>query len=73
MLVLTRRKHESLIIDGRITVTVIESKSGKVRIGISAPPDVSVDRAEVHVKKCSQLTLEGNADATVEASSEINI
>jgi carbon storage regulator len=48
MLVLTRGVNEAIVIDGRIEVTVIEVKGGKVRLGIQAPPSVSVHRKEVH-------------------------
>lgn len=51
MLVLTRKIGESIIIDGGITVTVVAVNGNKVRIGISAPPDVTVDREEVHVRR----------------------
>ncbi len=51
MLVLTRKIGEEIIIDGRIRVTVTAVKGDKVRIGISAPPDVRVDRAEVHQRR----------------------
>jgi len=48
MLVLSRKVGEQLVIDGRITVTITEVKGNRVKIGISAPPDVRVDRGEVH-------------------------
>ena len=51
MLVLSRKIGESIIIDGDITVTVVAVNGNKVRIGISAPPDVTVDREEVHVRR----------------------
>ena len=51
MLVLSRKIGESIIIDGGITVTVFAVNGNKVRIGISAPPDVTVDREEVHVRR----------------------
>ena len=51
MLVLSRKIGESIIIDGGITVTVVAVNGNKVRIGISAPPDVTVDREEVHVRR----------------------
>ncbi len=47
MLVLTRRIGEEIIIGGSIRVTVTSVKGDKVRIGVSAPPDIRVDRAEV--------------------------
>lgn len=51
MLVLTRRIGEEIVIDGDIRVTVVEVKGNRVRLGISAPPGVSVDRAEVHQRR----------------------
>ncbi len=47
MLVLSRKKNESIIIDGNITVTIVEVRGDKVRIGIDAPRDVTVHRSEV--------------------------
>jgi carbon storage regulator len=51
MLVLNRKTGEEIIIDGNIRVTVISLKGERVRIGISAPPDIQVDREEVHLKR----------------------
>jgi carbon storage regulator len=48
MLVLTRRVGEEIIIAGNIRVTVTAIKGDKVRIGITAPPEVRVDREEIH-------------------------
>lgn len=48
MLVLSRKVGESIIIDDQITVTVTAIDGQKVRIGISAPPHIRVDREEVH-------------------------
>jgi len=48
MLVLSRKVGESIVIDDRITVTITEISGHKVRIGISAPPVVRVDREEIH-------------------------
>jgi len=48
MLVLSRKKNESIIINDNITVTVIEIRGDKVRIGIEAPKDVTVHRREVY-------------------------
>ncbi len=51
MLVLTRRIGEEIVIGGNIRVTITAIKGDKVRIGVSAPPDVRVDRAEVHARR----------------------
>jgi carbon storage regulator len=48
MLVLSRKKNESIIINDHITVTVVEIRGDKVRLGIDAPKDVSVHRREVY-------------------------
>ena len=48
MLVLTRKVGEQIVIDGNIIVTVTAVDGNKVRIGVSAPPQVRIDRAEIH-------------------------
>lgn len=47
MLVLTRKTNEEVLIDGCIKVTVVKVQGQKVRIGIDAPDEVSVHRAEI--------------------------
>jgi carbon storage regulator len=47
MLVLTRRKSEQLVLDGRIVVTVLQVRGRNVKLGIEAPPEVPVRRREV--------------------------
>jgi carbon storage regulator len=47
MLVLSRKLGEKIVIDGSIEVTIVGLDRGKVRIGISAPPEVTVHRKEV--------------------------
>ena len=48
MLVLSRKKNESIVIDDRIVITVVEIRGDKVRLGIQAPRDVPVHRQEVY-------------------------
>lgn len=48
MLVLTRKKNESIVIDDVIKVTVVEIRGDKVRLGIEAPREVDVHRQEVY-------------------------
>jgi carbon storage regulator len=51
MLVLSRRPGEEIIINGNIRVTVVSVKGDRVRVGIDAPTDVPVDRAEIHARR----------------------
>ena len=47
MLVLRRKIGERIVIDGRIEVTVLRVRGGKVRLGVAAPRSVRVLRQEV--------------------------
>jgi carbon storage regulator len=51
MLVLSRRVGEEIVIDGSIRITVSAIQGERVRIGITAPPSVRVDREEVHLRR----------------------
>lgn len=50
MLILTRKKDESLIIDGKIEIKIITAEDGKVKIGIDAPRNVEIHRKEIFDK-----------------------
>ena len=47
MLVLSRKKNESIIINNNITITVVEIRGDKAKIGIDAPQEIPVHRQEV--------------------------
>ena len=47
MLILTRRLTETLVIGDSVTITVLDIKGGRVRIGVNAPRDVAVQREEI--------------------------
>ena len=47
MLVLSRKKNESIIVDDTIVITVVEIRGDKVRLGIEAPREVAIHRSEV--------------------------
>lgn len=48
MLVLSRKKNESIIIGDDISIVVIEIRGDKVRLGVEAPKEVPVHRNEVY-------------------------
>jgi carbon storage regulator len=51
MLVLTRRRGETVVIEGGIEVTVVAVQGDRVRLGIKAPASVRVDRQDVHRRR----------------------
>jgi carbon storage regulator len=51
MLVLSRRPGEEIVIDGHIRLTILSVDRDQIRIGIAAPPAVTVDRQEVHARR----------------------
>jgi len=48
MLVLTRKPGEKINIGSNITITVVEVKGNKIRVGIDAPEDMTIFRAELN-------------------------
>jgi len=48
MLVLSRKRDESIIIGDNVVVTVVDIRGDKVRLGIEAPKEVPVHRREVY-------------------------
>jgi len=51
MLVLSRRVGETVVVNDVIQITVVEAKGGKIRLGITAPKNVPIDRLEVHERR----------------------
>lgn len=74
MLVLSRKPGEKIILDSGIVVEVLEVRGRRVRLGISAPPDVLIERAElrridpaapeVNQAAGRELVVAGHIDAT---------
>ena len=64
MLVLSRKKNESIVINNDIKIVVVEIRGDKVRLGVEAPREVPVHRHEV----CDaiQRSMESD-DAAVES------
>lgn len=48
MLVLSRKKNESIVINNDIRIVVVEIRGDKVRLGVEAPREVPVHRNEVY-------------------------
>lgn len=47
MLVLRRKVGETIILDGVITISVLAVEGERVKLGINAPPDVTIVREEL--------------------------
>jgi carbon storage regulator len=64
MLILTRKLGETIRIGNEIKVTILESRGKQLRIGIDAPPDVTVHREEVYqmIKEQNILAAEAWLD-----------
>lgn len=64
MLVLSRKKNESIIINDDITIVVVEIRGDKVRLGIEAPKEVPVHRNEVYeaIRRAAQLDGQAASD-----------
>lgn len=54
MLVLSRKKNESIVVDDSIVITVVEIRGDKVRLGIEAPREVPIHRSEVRDAMAAQ-------------------
>lgn len=63
MLVLSRKKNESIVVDDAIVITVLEIRGDKVRLGIEAPKSVPIHRSEVY----TAIQAHQNAEAAAVA------
>lgn len=62
MLVLSRKKNESIVINDNIKIVVVEIRGDKVRLGIEAPKDIPVHRREVYdaIQRANALEKDDN-------------
>ena len=64
MLVLTRKRNQSIMVNDNIELTIIDIQGDQVRVGINAPKDVKIFRKEVYVEmteanqKASNVTMD---------------
>lgn len=66
MLVLSRKKNESIVIDEHIVITVLEIRGDKVRLGIEAPKSVPIHRSEVYAAICQSVQSHNQASGFTE-------
>jgi carbon storage regulator len=66
MLVLTRRKNQSIVIGDNVIVTVLEVKGDQIRLGITAPREVQVYREEL----LAELTQANRSAVLTEAAGQ---
>lgn len=59
MLVLRRKVGESIVFDSVITISVLAIEGERIKLGISAPPDITIVREEL-------LRLEGDSEKSRE-------
>ncbi|HHV27343.1 carbon storage regulator CsrA [Anaerosalibacter bizertensis] len=63
MLILTRKKDESIVIGDNIEIKVLEINDGKVKLGIEAPKNIDIIRKELYEniqeenKKASEINI----------------
>lgn len=74
MLVLSRKKEQSIIIGDNIEITILEIQGDQVRLGINAPRNVSVHRKEIYLeiieenKKAARVNSEIKLDGILKKS-----
>jgi len=56
MLVLSRKKDETIVVNDNIYITIVDIRGDKIRVGINAPPEIAIHREELS-KKTRDTTL----------------
>lgn len=62
MLVLSRMRNEVILIGDDVKVLVVDIRGDKVRLGISAPSEIAIDRLELREKKNRDKENEGKSE-----------
>lgn len=63
MLILTRKRGQSIVVDGEIEITLLQIQGDQARLGITAPRQVAVHRKEL----LDQVRAENVEAASVDA------
>jgi carbon storage regulator len=71
MLVLSRKKDESIVIDDNIVITVVEIRGDKVRLGIQAPREVPIHRSEIHAAIQNEQAAQPKDDSARVSQTEL--
>jgi carbon storage regulator len=72
MLVLTRKKHQSIMVGDDIEISILDVVGDKVRIGIEAPREISVFRKEVFLEIHPPTDAAPDAVEAVEVAVEVD-
>ena len=65
MLILSRRTHESIIVDnGKIKFTIMSVIGRHVKVAIEAPDEITIDREEIYLRKLENPNFKKNNNAT---------
>jgi carbon storage regulator len=62
MLILTRKVDQAIVIQGNILVTVLRVERDRVKLGISAPQEITVLREELLARDAGANRQEGSAN-----------
>jgi carbon storage regulator len=68
MLVLTRKRDQSIIINENIEITILEVQGDQVRVGINAPKDISIHRKEIFL----QISEENKKASSINTGIDLN-
>ncbi len=62
MLILSRKKNQSIVVDDNIEITVVEIEKDQVKLGIKAPSAVNIHRLEVYEKIKQEMQEAAKSD-----------
>ncbi len=68
MLVLTRKKNESIMIGDQIELVVLDINDSQVRLGIKAPKNVNIHRKEIY-----EAILQASTDSAETSSNAVKL